>query len=124
MIVEDEPDLVAALEYSLQRERFATCAARTGRAGLVRCEEEPLPDLVLLDLMLPDMSGLQVCRQLRAAARTQGLPVIIMSAKADELDLVAGFEAGADDYVVKPFSLRELTLRCRALLRRRANEPR
>lgn len=123
LIIEDEPDLVDALEYTLRREAFYTRVARTGRAGLACCREDPGPDLVLLDLMLPDMSGIEVCRTIRADERTRELPVIIMSAKAEELELEAGFEAGADDYVVKPFSLRELTLRCRALLRRRAGEP-
>ncbi|MCA9561094.1 MAG: response regulator transcription factor, partial [Myxococcales bacterium] len=79
---------------------------------------EPIPDLVLLDLMLPDMSGTEVCRKLRADERTKDVPVMMVTAKGEEIDRVVGFEVGADDYVVKPFSLRELLLRVRAVLRR------
>ncbi|WAS89570.1 response regulator [Nannocystis punicea] len=120
LIVEDERDLVATLEYALEREGFRTRSAYTGRQGLEIAVTEPAPDLVLLDLMLPDMSGTQVCQQLRAGERTRVMPVIMMTAKAEEVDRVVGFEVGADDYVVKPFSLRELMLRIRAVLRRKA----
>jgi two-component system, OmpR family, phosphate regulon response regulator PhoB len=118
--VEDERDLVATLEYALEREGFRTRSAYTGRQALEIAVTEPAPDLVLLDLMLPDMSGTQVCQQLRAGERTRAMPVIMMTAKAEEVDRVVGFEVGADDYVVKPFSLRELMLRIRAVLRRKA----
>ncbi|PCC75133.1 two component transcriptional regulator, winged helix family [Nannocystis exedens] len=120
LIVEDERDLVATLEYALEREGFRTRSAYTGRQALEIAVTEPAPDLVLLDLMLPDMSGTQVCQQLRAGERTRAMPVIMMTAKAEEVDRVVGFEVGADDYVVKPFSLRELMLRIRAVLRRKA----
>ncbi|MCY0993208.1 response regulator transcription factor [Nannocystis sp. ILAH1] len=120
LIVEDERDLVATLEYALDREGFRTRSAYTGRQALEIAVTEPAPDLVLLDLMLPDMSGTQVCQQLRAGERTRAMPVIMMTAKAEEVDRVVGFEVGADDYVVKPFSLRELMLRIRAVLRRKA----
>ena len=120
LIVEDERDLVATLEYALEKEGFRTRSAYTGRQGLEIAAGEPGPDLVLLDLMLPDMSGTQVCQQLRTGARTRGLPVIMMTAKSEEVDRVVGFEVGADDYVIKPFSLRELMLRIRAVLRRKA----
>lgn len=120
LIVEDERDLVATLEYALEREGFRTRSAYTGRQALEIGNSEPVPDLVLLDLMLPDMSGTQVCQQLRAGERTRNMPVIMMTAKAEEVDRVVGFEVGADDYVVKPFSLRELMLRIRAVLRRKA----
>ncbi|MFY0532040.1 response regulator [Nannocystis pusilla] len=120
LIVEDERDLVATLEYALDREGFRTRSAYTGRQALEIAVTEPAPDLVLLDLMLPDMSGTQVCQQLRAGERTRVMPVIMMTAKAEEVDRVVGFEVGADDYVVKPFSLRELMLRIRAVLRRKA----
>jgi two-component system phosphate regulon response regulator PhoB len=120
LIVEDERDLVATLEYTLEREGFRARSAYTGRQGLEIAGAEPAPDLVLLDLMLPDMSGTQVCQQLRAHERTRAMPVIMMTAKSEEVDRVVGFEVGADDYVVKPFSLRELMLRIRAVLRRKA----
>jgi two-component system phosphate regulon response regulator PhoB len=120
LIVEDERDLVATLEYALEKEGFRTRSAYTGRQGLEIAAGEPGPDLVLLDLMLPDMSGTQVCQQLRTGERTRGLPVIMMTAKSEEVDRVVGFEVGADDYVIKPFSLRELMLRIRAVLRRKA----
>jgi two-component system phosphate regulon response regulator PhoB len=119
LIVEDERDLVATLEYALEREGFRARSAYTGRQALEIAAADPPPDLVLLDLMLPDMSGTQVCQQLRAAERTRAMPVIMMTAKAEEVDRVVGFEVGADDYVVKPFSLRELMLRIRAVLRRK-----
>ena len=120
LIVEDERDLVATLEYALEKEGFRTRSAYTGRQGLEIAAGEPGPDLVLLDLMLPDMSGTQVCQQLRTGERTRGLPIILMTAKSEEVDRVVGFEVGADDYVIKPFSLRELMLRIRAVLRRKA----
>ena len=120
LIVEDERDLVATLEYALEKEGFRTRSAYTGRQGLEIAAGEPGPDLVLLDLMLPDMSGTQVCQQLRTGERTRGLPIIMMTAKSEEVDRVVGFEVGADDYVIKPFSLRELMLRIRAVLRRKA----
>jgi two-component system phosphate regulon response regulator PhoB len=118
LIVEDEPDLVQTLEYGLSREGYQTRRAMTGRKALELAFQEPVPDLVLLDLMLPDVSGMEVCRQLRADDRTRRTPVIMITAKGEEIDRVVGFELGADDYVVKPFSLRELTLRIRAVLRR------
>ena len=120
LIVEDERDLVATLEYALEKEGFRTRSAYTGRQALEIAVSEPGPELVLLDLMLPDMSGTQVCQGLRTNERTKNLPVIMMTAKSEEVDRVVGFEVGADDYVVKPFSLRELMLRIRAVLRRKA----
>lgn len=118
LIIEDEPDLVSTLQYNLEREGFTTRAALDGKTGLEAALLEPLPDLVLLDLMLPDIGGTEVCRGLRNDARTQGIPVIMVTAKGAEIDRVVGFEVGADDYVVKPFSVRELLLRIRAVLRR------
>lgn len=119
LIVDDERDLVASLEYALQREGFRTDVATSGRQALTLAAP-PCPDLILLDLALPDMAGTQVCLQLRAEPLTRAVPIIIMSAKASEIDRVVGFEVGADDYVAKPFSMRELILRIRAVLRRRA----
>jgi two-component system, OmpR family, phosphate regulon response regulator PhoB len=118
LIVEDEQDLLDTLEFNLQREGYATRRAASGRAGLDAAALDPPPDLVLLDLMLPDLPGTEVCRQLRASERTRPVPVIMLTARGDELDRVVGFEVGADDYVTKPFSVRELMLRVRAVLRR------
>ena len=118
LIVEDEQDLLDTLEFNLQREGYATRRAASGRAGLEAAALEPAPDLVLLDLMLPDIPGTEVCRQLRGSERTRRVPVIMLTARGDELDRVVGFEVGADDYVTKPFSVRELLLRVRAILRR------
>jgi two-component system, OmpR family, phosphate regulon response regulator PhoB len=118
LLVEDEIDLATTLEYSLTREGYQVRVAHTGKAGLEAALLEPVPDLVVLDLMLPDLSGTEVCRRLREHERTRDLPVLMCTAKGSELDRVVGFEVGADDYVVKPYSVRELTLRIRALLRR------
>jgi two-component system, OmpR family, phosphate regulon response regulator PhoB len=118
LIVEDEPDLVRILKYNLEREGMRTFAAGTGNEALAILDREPHVDLVLLDLMLPDMSGIEVCRRLRATERTKGLSVLMLTAKGEEIDRVVGFEVGADDYLVKPFSVRELMLRVRAILRR------
>jgi two-component system phosphate regulon response regulator PhoB len=118
LIVEDEDDLARTLEYNLRREGYVVRSARTGRAALELASKDPPPDLVLLDLMLPDIGGVEVCRTLRSFDRTRRVPVIMVTAKAEEIDRVVGFEVGADDYVVKPFSVRELLLRVRAVLRR------
>jgi len=118
LIVEDEPDLCATLEYNLQREGFDTRSAETGARALEMAALEPTPDLVLLDLMLPDIQGTEVCRRLRADELTKDIPVVMVTAKGAEIDRVVGFEVGADDYVVKPYSVRELLLRIRAVLRR------
>jgi two-component system, OmpR family, phosphate regulon response regulator PhoB len=118
LIVEDERDLVATLEYNLKREGFQTQAATSGEQAWSALEREPLPDLVLLDLMLPDVPGTEICRRIRGEERTRALPVIMVTAKGEEIDRVVGFELGADDYVSKPFSVRELLLRIRAVLRR------
>jgi two-component system phosphate regulon response regulator PhoB len=118
LIVEDEDDIARSLEYNLQREGFATVRAGDGRRALEVLRAEPAPDLVLLDLMLPDMSGTEVCRLMRATDRLRHIPVLMLSARGEEIDRVVGFEVGADDYVSKPFSVRELMLRLRAILRR------
>ncbi|MFT7623935.1 MAG: two-component system phosphate regulon response regulator PhoB [Myxococcota bacterium] len=117
LIVEDEPDLAATVEFNLQREGYETRIAPTGALALSIAQASP-PSLVLLDLMLPDMAGAQVCRRLKALPGLADLPIIMVTAKAEESDRVVGFEVGADDYVVKPFSVRELLLRIRAILRR------
>ena len=118
LIVEDEEDLVGTLEYNLEREGFETRSTQFGKEALELVGEEPTPDLVLLDLMLPDISGTEVCRQIRQDSDTEDLPILMLTARGEEIDRVVGFEAGADDYVVKPFSMRELVLRIRAVLRR------
>ena len=118
LIVEDEKDLLSTLDYNLEREGYRTRTAATGAEALAQAFLDPAPDLILLDLMLPDLPGTEVCRRLRADERTRDVPVMMVTAKGSEIDRVVGFEIGADDYVVKPFSLRELLLRVRALLRR------
>lgn len=122
LIIEDEADLVTNLEYNLQKEGYRTRSALTGREGLETLNQEPTPDLVLLDLMLPDVPGTEVCRQIRQHDRTKTTPVIFLTAKSEEVDRIVGFEIGADDYMTKPFSVRELALRIRAVLRRAQSE--
>jgi two-component system, OmpR family, phosphate regulon response regulator PhoB len=117
LIVDDERDLVRLLEFNLQQAGFETAAAYTGEEALQRVRQR-VPDLVVLDLMLPDISGTEVCRQIKAAPRTRHVPVLMLTARTDEVDRVVGFEVGADDFVTKPFSVRELVLRIRAILRR------
>jgi two-component system phosphate regulon response regulator PhoB len=121
LIVEDERDLVSLLEFNLRQAGFETVPALTGEQALAAIRRT-VPDLVLLDLMLPDMSGTEVCRQLKGEPRTRHVPVMMLTAKGEELDRVVGFEVGADDYVTKPFSVRELVLRVKAVLRR-ASKP-
>lgn len=118
LIVDDEEDLVDILEYNLSREGFEIRRAHNGADGLRQALSRPVPDLILLDLMLPDMSGTEICRELRGQPHTQGLPIIMLTARDEEIDRVVGFEVGTDDYVTKPFSVRELVLRIRSLLRR------
>ena len=122
LIVDDEPDLVATVDYNLRREGYATRTATSGRDALAAAAQSPLPDLIVLDLMLPDMPGTEVCRRLRSAESTRAVPVLMLTAKGDEIDRVVGFEVGADDYVTKPFSVRELLLRIGAILRRSQHE--
>ncbi len=118
LLIDDEPALVEAVAFSLRQQGLLTRAAHTGGEGLRLARHEPLPDLILLDLMLPDLSGTEICRRLRADPQTSGIPIIMLTARADEIHRVNGFEVGADDYVTKPFSGRELLLRVRAVLRR------
>ena len=119
LIVEDELDLQQILAYNLEHAGYAVRVAGTGREALRLAQDEP-PQLVLLDLMLPDMPGTQICKQLKEDPRTQAVPVVMLTARGEESDRVLGFELGADDYVVKPFSVRELLLRTQAILRRHA----
>lgn len=121
LIIEDEVDLVATVEFNLRQEGYDPVSATTGRAGLELARSQPAPDLILLDLMLPDLSGTEICRKLKANPGTASIPVIMCTARSSEVDRVVGFELGADDYVVKPFSVRELMLRVRAVLKRSQN---
>lgn len=118
LLVEDESDLVQTLRYRLEKEGYQVSASLTGQGGLDLAQGPERPDLILLDLMLPDLPGTEVCRQLRAEKSTRAIPVIMLTAMGDEIDRVVGFEVGADDYMAKPFSMRELLLRIRAILRR------
>jgi DNA-binding response OmpR family regulator len=118
LLIEDEEDLAQSVKYHLEREGgFAVVAAPSGERGLAAARETPF-DLVLLDLMLPGASGLEVCRALRAQPATARVPVVILTARVEEADRIVGLEVGADDYVTKPFSMRELLARVRAHLRR------
>ena len=118
LVVDDEPDLVQNLEYRLKKEGFSVQTALNGRMALTQANKSPQPDLILLDLMLPDIQGTEVLRRLRSAPTTERIPVIMVTARGEEIDRVLGFELGVDDYVVKPYSNRELLLRIRAVLRR------
>jgi phosphate regulon transcriptional regulator PhoB len=117
LIVEDEQDIRDLLVFHLEREGYHVTQCRSGAEALRLARAGP-PDLVLLDLMLPEMDGLEVCRRLRQDPASQGLPIVMLTARRDEVDRVLGLELGADDYVVKPFSPRELVARIRAVLRR------
>jgi len=117
LVVEDEADIQEVLEYNLKRDGHDVVLTATAKDGL-RHARERRPDLVLLDLMLPDGSGTELCKTLRQDATTRGVRVVMLTAKGEEIDRVIGFELGADDYIVKPFSVRELLLRVQAVLRR------
>jgi two-component system alkaline phosphatase synthesis response regulator PhoP len=119
LVIEDEADLREVLAYNLKREGFQVDTARDGGEGLKMASERQ-PDLVLLDLMLPDLDGLEVCRRLRQDEELSDMPIIMVTAKGEETDIVVGLGVGADDYLPKPFSIKELTARVRAVLRRDA----
>jgi two-component system alkaline phosphatase synthesis response regulator PhoP len=117
LVVEDEEDISELIRFNLESEGFAVSTVADGEHGLQAVQRE-LPALVILDLMLPGMPGVEVCRRLRAAEATARLPILMVTARSSEADRVVGLEMGADDYVVKPFSVRELVARVRAVLRR------
>lgn len=117
LIVEDHEDIVTLLTYNLNKEGFDTMVAMDGEDALLTAKERR-PDLIILDWMLPKLSGLEVCRQLRRDSATREIPIIMLTARGEEPDRIRGFEHGADDYVVKPFSTSELIARVRAVLRR------
>src|SRR5579863_5665572 len=118
LVIEDEVDLATTLEYRLIADGFQVRLAHSGAQGLAAATAEPLPDVIVLDLMLPDLSGNEICRRLREQERTRDIPIVMCTAKGEEIDRVVGFEVGADDYVVKPFSVRELVMRVRGMARR------
>jgi DNA-binding response OmpR family regulator len=117
LVVEDDPDIVELLRYNLEREGYRVLVATDGERGLGDAGRHQ-PDLVLLDLMLPGLDGLEVLKRMRGQEGTRGIPVLVLTAKSEETDVVLGLEMGADDYLTKPFSPRELVARVRALLRR------
>lgn len=119
LIVEDELDIQELLQYNLSREGYTVSCAVTGEEGLRRAQTKP-PDLVVLDLMLPGVDGLEVCRRLKKDPASENIPIVMLTAKGEESDIVAGLELGADDYVTKPFSTKVLVARIRAVLRRRS----
>jgi len=119
LIVEDERDVQTLIDFNLKAEGFETLRASTGEEALAWLRAR-VPDLVLLDLMLPDLSGIELCRRIKSNPRTSAVPVVILTARSEEVDRIVGLELGADDYVRKPFSVRELILRVRAVLRRAA----
>jgi two-component system phosphate regulon response regulator PhoB len=118
LVVEDERDIAELVAHHLRREGYDVSLARDGEEG-IRSAEERIPDVVLLDLLMPKLDGLEVCRRLRRSPRTRGIPILMVSAKDHESDVVSGLELGADDYVTKPFSPAVLLARVRAVLRRR-----
>jgi len=117
LLVEDDPDIVEVVRYNLGRDGYKIAVARNGEQGLQEATRNK-PDLVLLDLMLPGLNGLEVCRKLRGQRATADVPVIMLTARSEESDVVVGLEMGADDYIAKPFSPRELVARVKAVLRR------
>ena len=120
-IVEDEPEIADLVRYHVEREGFEARVITSGKEALAIIERDP-PDVILLDLMLPDLDGLEICRRLRWDARTRDVPVLMVTAKGEEADIVTGIELGADDYVTKPFSPKVLMARLKNVLRRRGGE--
>lgn len=122
LVIEDEEDIRELVKYNLHRENFGVLEAKTGEEGL-KLVERTLPDMIFLDLMLPGKDGLEICRILKRNERTQNIPVIMMTARGEESDIITGLELGADDYIVKPFSPKVLIARAKAVLRRKASTP-
>jgi len=119
LIIEDDADIAESLQYNFKREGFRPVIAESGEKGLrLALDEKNPPSLIILDLMLPGMSGMELCRRLRREPLTEKTPIIMLTAKAAEIDKIAGLELGADDYIVKPFSVKEVVARVRAVLRR------
>src|SRR6476620_3040629 len=123
LIVEDDADIAESLNYNLKREGFRPSVAESGEKGLrLALDERSAPALIILDLMLPGMSGMELCRRLRREPQTEKTPIIMLTAKAAEADKITGLDTGADDYIVKPFSIKEVIARVRAVLRRAEKE--
>jgi phosphate regulon transcriptional regulator PhoB len=122
LVADDEKDIVELVAYNLEREGFSVIKALDGKKALEAVRREK-PDLVVLDLMMPEVSGTEVCRLIRAVPETAGLPILMLTAKADPVDRILGLEIGADDYLTKPFHVRELVARIRAILRRTERRP-
>ncbi|MGQ9731469.1 MAG: response regulator [Candidatus Zipacnadales bacterium] len=122
LVVEDEKDILELVQYNLNKEGYEVTCATSGEEALRQARAD-LPDLILLDLMLPGIDGLDVCRLLKGDQRTAHIPIIMLTAKTEEADIVTGLEMGADDYITKPFSPRVLSARVRAVLRRKRAEP-
>jgi len=122
LLVEDEEDILELVRYNLAKEGYKVTGVTSGEDALDAARSK-LPDLIVLDLMLPGVDGLDVCKILKNNARTQHVPIIMLTAKGEEVDIVTGLELGADDYITKPFSPRVLTARVRAVLRRKSREP-
>lgn len=118
LVVDDEEDIQELVRYNLSRDGYVVTCAGSGEQGLSAAQSSP-PDLLVLDLMLPGIDGLEVCRKMKESKKTRSVPIIIVSAKGEEIDIVTGLELGADDYLVKPFSPRVLSARVRSVLRRR-----
>jgi DNA-binding response OmpR family regulator len=117
LIIEDDPDIAEALRYSLERERFQTRVALTGEEGLsASLDKSDPPSIILLDLLLPGMKGTEICRRLRQERMTSNTPILVITAKAMETDLTMTLQAGANDFITKPFSIRDVIKRVRALL--------
>ena len=117
VVVEDEADILEVIEYNLSKEGYEICSALDGEKGLTLIKNE-IPDLVLLDLMLPNLDGIEICRKLKADNTTQSISIIMVTAKGEESDIILGLGMGADDYVTKPFSPKELVARVKSVLRR------
>jgi two-component system phosphate regulon response regulator PhoB len=117
LVVEDEEALSTLLQYNLEKEGYAVRVANDGEEALVQVDER-LPDLIVLDWMLPKISGIEVCRRLRGRSETRNVPIVMLTARGEESDRIRGLDTGADDYVIKPFSMTELSARLRAVLRR------
>ncbi len=123
LIVEDDADIAESLQYNFKREGFRPVIAESGEKGLrLALDEKYPPSLIVLDLMLPGMSGMELCRRLRREPLTENIPIIMLTARASETDKIAGLDIGADDYIVKPFSVKEVVARVRAVLRRTDND--
>jgi two-component system phosphate regulon response regulator PhoB len=118
LIIEDERSLVEVLTYNLKKEGLEVLSAGDGQEGLRRAQSS-LPDLIVLDLMLPVIEGLEVCRLLRSGSRTREIPILMLTARSEEVDEIVGFQMGADDYVTKPFKIKPLVQRIKALMRRK-----